>query len=72
MLTDLLELLEIESVGGTDAEAHAQSWVADKLRAWGWDVELHEDDPAAFADHPERRRCVRAARSSAGHLGGSP
>jgi acetylornithine deacetylase len=53
MLTDLLELLEIESVGGTDAEAHAQSWVADKLRAWGWDVELHEDDPAAFADHPD-------------------
>ncbi len=53
MLADLLELLEIESVGGTDAEAHAQLWVADKLRAWGWEVELHEDDPAGFTDHPD-------------------
>ena len=53
MFSDLLELLEIESVGGTAAEATAQLWVANKLRAWGWEVQLHQDDPAAFADHPD-------------------
>lgn len=53
MFSDLLELLEIKSVGGTAAEATAQLWVANKLRAWGWEVQLHQDDPAAFADHPD-------------------
>lgn len=52
LLADLMELLEITSVGGTEGEPQAQAWVGDRLRSWGWDVEVWHDDPRAFADDP--------------------
>lgn len=52
LFTDLLELLEIPSTGGTAAEAQAQRWVARKLQSWGWEVEVWEDDPARYLEHP--------------------
>lgn len=53
MLDALLEFLAIPSVGGTAAETDAQRWVADTMRSWNWDVEVWQDDPMDFADHPD-------------------
>lgn len=53
MFADLLELLEIHSAGGTPAEHEAQRWVADKMAAWGWEVQVHADDPSDYAGHPD-------------------
>lgn len=53
VLTDLLELLEIPSCSGSPAESQAQQWVADRLLAWGWDVEVWRDDPRSVADEPD-------------------
>ena len=55
LLSDVLGLLEIRSVGGSAAEIEAQRWVAGTLRGWGWDVETWVDDPAGVrsaGDHP--------------------
>jgi acetylornithine deacetylase len=53
MFADLRELLEIRSEGGTPGEEQAQQWVAHKLQSWGWDVEIHLDDPADHTNHPD-------------------
>jgi acetylornithine deacetylase len=53
LIADVLELVEIPSVGGTPEEHDAQDWVARRLRAWGWEVEVWDDAPAAFAGHPD-------------------
>lgn len=52
LVADALELLEIPSSGGTAAEQQAQQWVADKLREWGWDVDIWVDDPLTHHDDP--------------------
>ncbi len=52
VLADLGELLAIDSVGGTPAEAQAQHWVADTLRSWGWEVDVWTDDPQEYAEDP--------------------
>ena len=52
LLADLGDLLAIDSVGGTPGEAHAQHWVADTLRSWGWEVDVWTDDPTEHADDP--------------------
>lgn len=52
LLTDVLALLQISSAGGTPGEEQAQHWVADKLRSWGWDVDVWQDDPDAHTTDP--------------------
>ena len=52
VLADLGDLLAIDSVGGTPAEAQAQHWVADTLRSWGWEVDVWTDDPQEYAEDP--------------------
>jgi acetylornithine deacetylase len=49
----LAELLDIASVGGTPGEQQAQRWVADKLTAWGWDVDIWENDPNVHRTLPD-------------------
>jgi acetylornithine deacetylase len=53
LLRDLAELLDIASVGGTPGEQQAQQWVADKLTAWGWDVDVWVDDPNVHCTQPD-------------------
>lgn len=63
LVSDVLELLEIPSVGGTAGEQQAQQWVATKLREWGWDVEVWVDDPLTYLEDPDYpgMEVVRAA-----------
>jgi len=72
MIADLLELLDIRSVGGTTAEAQAQQWVADRLRRWGWDVEVWEDPADAGADDPDHPGMEVARETITGVIGRPP
>ncbi len=72
MIADLLELLEVRSVGGTAAEAQAQQWVADRLRRWGWDVEVWEDPADAGSDDPAYPGMEVARATVTGVIGKPP
>lgn len=72
VLTDLLELLEIPSSSGSPAEARAQQWVADRLRSWGWDVEVWHDDPRTVADEPDNPGMEVARDTVVGVIGKPP
>ena len=55
LLRDLAELVAIPSVGGSPAEAAAQSWCADRMRVLGlavdeWDVERVREHDARIAE----------------------
>ena len=72
LFADLLELLEIASVGGTPEEHHAQLWVAEKLTTWGWEVEVWEDDPHTFAGEPHYPQMEVGRTSVTGVIGKPP
>ncbi len=71
LFADLHDLLEIASVAGTREEQRAQLWVADTLKAWGWDVEVWEDDPQTFAGEPDYPQ-MEVARTSVTGVFGKP
>ena len=51
LMADLLDLLRIPSVSGSDAEPEAQAWIADRWHAEGLDVDRWDIDlPAVTAD----------------------
>jgi acetylornithine deacetylase len=72
MVADLVELVSIPSITGTDAEADAQAWVAGRLGRLGLDVDHWEMDVPALertAGYPGRE----AERSQAwGVVGSTP
>ncbi len=72
LFADLLEFLDIASVGGTPEEHHAQLWVAEKLKTWGWEVEVWEDDPHTFAGEPDYPQMEVGRTSVTGVIGKPP
>jgi acetylornithine deacetylase len=76
LLRDLAELVAIPSVGGSPAEAAAQSWCADRLRGLGlavdeWDVDLLGEQrapgfPGMEVDRSGLRGCVGVLGGAAG------
>ncbi len=72
MIADLLELLRIRSVGGAAAEAQAQQWVAERLRRWGWDVEVWEDPADTGSDDPAYPGMEVARSTVTGVIGKPP
>lgn len=72
MLDALLEFLAIPSVSGTAGETDAQLWVAETMRAWGWEVDVWQDDPGTFADHPDYPGMEVARTQVTGVIGRPP
>ncbi len=74
LLRDLAELVAIPSVGGSPAEAAAQSWCADRMRVLGlavdeWDVDLLGEQRAPGFPGMEVERA--GLRGCVGVLGGA-
>src|SRR5205085_9896305 len=52
LVADLVDLIRIPSVTGSDAESDLQHRVADRLAGLGFDVDAWQMDLEALADHP--------------------
>jgi acetylornithine deacetylase len=53
IVRDLVELIQIPSTTGSDAESDAQHWQARRLEALGFDVDLWKLDLDTLLDHPD-------------------
>ncbi|MEU8240912.1 ArgE/DapE family deacylase [Actinoplanes missouriensis] len=53
LVTDLVRMIRVPSVTGTDAESELQHWHAGELSALGFDVDTWKLDLAGLAAHPD-------------------